>query len=101
MRISDWSSDVCSSDLLRGVTVLEQQRVVPVVAAKRDATVRTPCLLHAKQIHRGCGRCLRIRAAEPDVAQVFDADGHHALLTARTRISEGRRVGKRGSRWCR
>src|SRR3546814_12610586 len=40
MRISDWSSDVCSSDL---------------------------------------------RAAEPDVAQVFDADGHHALLQAMTR----------------
>src|SRR3546814_2159630 len=46
MRISDWSSDVCSSDLLRGRNCFHAEG-----AAGRKGTVRTPRLSWS-----GCGK---------------------------------------------
>src|SRR3546814_10549373 len=37
MRISDWSSDVCSSDLQRGVTETNLALCVPTIAQRWDA----------------------------------------------------------------
>src|SRR3546814_8415389 len=48
MRISDWSSDVCSSDLFRSPQTLPSPRTCSGVqrAAREDATAPIPSMLH-------------------------------------------------------
>src|SRR3546814_19924238 len=85
MRISDWSSDVCSSDLLH---------------------VRGLGELRARRLHRP-GGFLELGLVRPDHRQRgrLDAGGGVAGVEFRTaRSSEERRVGKEGvppckSRW--
>src|SRR3546814_14733331 len=75
MRISDWSSDVCSSDLAKGDVV----ELHP--AADR------------RQCHAAAGQ---LGAGVEDVAEALDRDAH--LLEIR---SEERRVGKECVSTCR
>src|SRR3546814_3037692 len=61
MRISDWSSDVCSSDLLRcdGANVLVSNAAVPTDDEGLRHTVDTP-VNRDPAIQIGAGACVRI-----------------------------------------
>src|SRR3546814_17800110 len=90
MRISDWSSDVCSSDL---VPHLSQQ------ARTREAAYPKPCLLEAARDHLGGARLgpgeLRVGVQVPP-----DLDQPGGALLDDVR-SEERRVGKECVSQCR
>src|SRR3546814_8213854 len=96
MRISDWSSDVCSSDLRR-ILRFEQWRV------DIDATIATPACHIKEQIVR----CLKIQTDRPAgrVALVlYDADTINQIAGADFLAgirSEERRVGKECVSKCR
>src|SRR3546814_20070151 len=71
MRISDWSSDVCSSDLLMGADGLKQasemailnanyiahrlQAHYPILYAGRNGRVAHECILDIRPIKESCG----------------------------------------------
>src|SRR3546814_2488843 len=84
MRISDWSSDVCSSDLLARLDSVAGRRPLAV-----DSKLAGAC-----PARHGVERRLRQMALEPAVqpdAVVFAADGeaaHVAHAAARTSRSE-------------
>src|SRR3546814_7453823 len=69
MRISDWSSDVCSSDLLAN-------RVGPLLAHIVDEEVG--CLVAENQRAHGEGRAFERRQAGPHVDAVDQEDGQPA-----------------------
>src|SRR3546814_11998701 len=85
MRISDWSSDVCSSDLRRGVVLAEPSRV------------ERPCAGRLDRHRQPAG------ASADAVAQ--DSLGRRAGALRLVRVpgwrSEARRVGKGGVSTCR
>src|SRR3546814_12990532 len=96
MRISDWSSDVCSSDLPVGVDVaddagLDTHRILQAADGVLPALARTGDELLARGGHRriAVGRSERL-------VDVLDVVGD-ALRLAR---SEERRVGKEGVSTC-
>src|SRR3546814_19723552 len=72
MRISDWSSDVCSSDLLDLARQRGQGR-----AAARRCEGRTPShdersdrhLIARLTSHTGCGECGDIRQSMPEMVR--------------------------------
>src|SRR3546814_18282773 len=68
MRISDWSSDVCSSDL--GLD--DRGRHLPVLAAVRQPggtiAVRQDEIEHDRVIDRAAQRAVRVRQARGDAA---------------------------------
>src|SRR3546814_10065015 len=77
MRISDWSSDVCSSDLLWNVL--------------GHSDVRMAVRVHARgALHQFCG----LRVLHRDVACGTDEVGLEEAQFAQLRRSEARRVGK-------
>src|SRR3546814_16015676 len=90
MRISDWSSDVCSSDLIKGIVQAERAARRP--AARPDVTKRAVARLAE-------------RAPIASVAVETDAvTGEYVLLLARAAgpgRSEERRVGKECVMTCR
>src|SRR3546814_3338912 len=91
MRISDWSSDVCSSDLL-----LAMAMAMAMVRAVRAMLL--PILLPAAR-RRGLGLCaavddlVELAAIEPHAAAARAVVDLHAVARGR---SGGRRVGKAG-----
>src|SRR3546814_13260575 len=118
MRISDWSSDVCSSDLDREQTVLEagiagldevRKLEAPLECTRRDAAVQIFPLAVVLGTRAGDGdQVLRgddldifgsaARARERDAAAALailpDVEGRIAVILARPcRRSEERRVG--------
>src|SRR3546814_18147776 len=85
MRISDWSSDVCSSDLVQLLPRLHEQSLI------RPRPFQ--CVLQDRRRHGAhdhVKRCNRHRAAE---IRAFDVEMRHAMIAAIDR-SEERRVGK-------
>src|SRR3546814_14218558 len=85
MRISDWSSDVCSSDLLRiGLLRLRPHRVIqvrPVEAGDVDRDIAQMQLRHDVAAHargRGCGegkhRHIRQLLAETSKLTIFGTE---------------------------
>src|SRR3546814_14005758 len=79
MRISDWSSDVCSSDLI-GIDLAIAQRRFDLDAAGRNARisgrdllrigeVRAECGQQAKRAHPGAGMARRSIQKRPPVAE--------------------------------
>src|SRR3546814_3448304 len=77
MRISDWSSDVCSSDLLH--------------RADRGRSFRAPALLRARRVDANAG--LRQRpAAERDGRQPRAQDGRRLARLQRRRLRALRAV---------
>src|SRR3546814_15782036 len=96
MRISDWSSDVCSSDLHRGSNVSAGAAIADIVAALVvDRLAADP-----DGPHRAVG-CLRLELEFDDPSALLN--GALLLLPGTRRISrsEERRVGKEGVSTCR
>src|SRR3546814_4335085 len=81
MRISDWSSDVCSSDLL--------------LAGERDAALEELARLRGWADQRGAGRLL----IEVNILAAAGLRGQGAIEESRR--SEERRVGKECVSTCR
>src|SRR3546814_2365619 len=82
MRISDWSSDVCSSDL--GLQAIEGRHLAPAGDAPGRPDVEEQHL------------AFEVRKSEESPAVVFEAKVRHHL-----RRSEERRVGKECVSTCR
>src|SRR3546814_11534400 len=108
MRISDWSSDVCSSDLARADVIEQGSRrraFEEVVAEQLDALYRT-----ALRYTRGNPACaedllqdtlLAALAAWPQLREPQRARVWLFRILSRTHRSEERRVGKEFVRTCR
>src|SRR3546814_17418316 len=98
MRISDWSSDVCSSDLIGGAHADEVGRVGlgggnrRLDAAEADMMLGPDIGLEAQRL-RGIG--------EVDRRDVAALDAHEVDLVLRRVRSEERRVGKECVSTCR
>src|SRR3546814_11522612 len=113
MRISDWSSDVCSSDLVEHVLIERRRKQDTAAAAARPAHPA----LHRRQSFKMDGEHLagvdgqprlqrhaaegnvldRRRAIDP---RAFDARRNADDVTRRAGRSEARRVGKEGGSPC-
>src|SRR3546814_16330880 len=95
MRISDWSSDVCSSDLLQGGAVLGAVAILQVDEAETGQG----------QEGRQRGKARALRRADLAIAAVpGDADQRQLLALAIARAqrrSEERRVGTECVSTCR
>src|SRR3546814_11402731 len=92
MRISDWSSDVCSSDL-------ERRRELPAMSSLPAESVR-PGLAGARRLVVKIGSALLVDEAAGSIRRDWlDAlsDDVAALMRRGTERSEARRVGKE---WC-
>src|SRR3546814_17555631 len=93
MRISDWSSDVCSSDLRAGIALTLVKRVLDIVGVRR-----------LDQIMRGAELDRLDRGGDARIAGQHDDPHRRRMrvqpLDARQR-SEERRVGKECDSTCR
>src|SRR3546814_19623339 len=110
MRISDWSSDVCSSDLYWPQTPRERNAALRVIRQAETLRFRSPTL-HAELFssirfsagwHTACeeGLAPATLAVEPPVRPVFQALRHPALMTKIGRASCRERVCRTcRSRW--
>src|SRR3546814_8416336 len=96
MRMSDWSSDVCSSDLVADVVLHVDLDLHDVLVAGQDRHVV------AEGLDLGSGdlghaldrpRQLEVRAGLEDPRELAEAQHHTAFLS-----SEARRVGKESVR---
>src|SRR3546814_13254245 len=89
MRISDWSSDVCSSDLVVGHVVdglVERPRVPAPVAVAAQEGDR---LVQRDAVHPGGERAGRI-VARPGAPELHgDTPGQDAAVLGRARVSVG------------
>src|SRR3546814_12301709 len=93
MRISDWSSDVCSSDLKpEGCVLVLDCRCVN----QKGETVITG----QAEVRAPCEKVRRPRLALPDV-RVATHDGYRRLIEQTQDRSEERRVGKECVSTCR
>src|SRR3546814_15646049 len=91
MRISDWSSDVCSSDLNRGVE--HQRRIVADIGIGDDASPRLEPV-PVGIILRGDEQCGRAVDDTRRVARVMDALEPEAGVAALNLLAEGHPVAK-------
>src|SRR3546814_1674712 len=103
MRISDWSSDVCSSDLRPEAGIIAQAEARPIAhagKAGKAAGVKLSCVEEgddaeiAEADTRLYGRFGRAAAADRIVVQVFGADRLIAIAADRaaaTRVESARR----------
>src|SRR3546814_12737288 len=94
MRISDWSSDVCSSDLIEGLRLHLDARFPQVDVEAVEAR------LEVDVIHRQLARLAQREVADFDGAGGELGDGKAAHRDALAR-SEERRVGKECVSTCR
>src|SRR3546814_13370727 len=102
MRISDWSSDVCSSDLLAGTFITVEFRLDDSVPVRSDATAAvrliTPIGGRVLDLDPGSGPT-SLSGAIPLVQTSSTYDISDTLKT--TTRSEERRVGKECVSTCR
>src|SRR3546814_7158941 len=83
MRISDWSSDVCSSDLCAGRPGIRDERAGALVAAVPGDPVGAGGALFQRRIPRRAARRTRCRcAARAAVRQADTDDGGQAVTNA-------------------
>src|SRR3546814_11020239 len=98
MRISDWSSDVCSSDLAERVELVGHRGDAPVEALLHLSTLRLDVLEH------GLGRGQRQRMADERAGEIGNAYGWHRIVAklpvAAVARSEERREGTACVRTC-
>src|SRR3546814_21145999 len=95
MRISDWSSDVCSSDLYAGWPDLRGYGAVALHAINASTMAATPVRTESTQ-GNPCGSC--VRAIRSDAASSSKDVVLRLIPTIRASglRSEERRVGKEG-----
>src|SRR3546814_18695125 len=94
MRISDWSSDVCSSDLSAGKSGgLGEENIMDLGIAGRTALVLGGS--------KGIGRQIALDFADAGANVVVVARGKEAIDRTVADRSEERRVGKECVRTCR
>src|SRR3546814_1367841 len=90
MRISDWSSDVCSSDLDTGVL------------AQLFAQRRFKQLLHEDIAHRPAIVCrARLDLGKTDASRIVVTQGHVADHVARSQLGDADALQQIGSASCR
>src|SRR3546814_1287415 len=90
MRISDWSSDVCSSDLLGSrVTVLEKLGIMPRDDPELVEIVRHALLRDGVDLREGAD-IARIERDGDSVAVVLRADGAEERVVAKIGRASGR-----------
>src|SRR3546814_8200583 len=77
MRISDWSSDVCSSDLLLQVGFHRRQHVRVLQLAGEIAAIEAGGAVHLAE--RGGGRRLVLEGLEPRLPAGAELAAHTAL----------------------
>src|SRR3546814_14347059 len=92
MRMSDWSSDVCSSDLIFGRYVDDTARVDDIIGRIGDPAI--------EQLPRDIGRRELVVRGAADELRLQLRDGV-AVERAAERRSEERRVGKECVSTCR
>src|SRR3546814_9118976 len=92
MRISDWSSDVCSSDLLGSrVTVLEKLGIMPRDDPELVEIVRHALLRDGVDLREGAD-IARIERDGDSVAVVLRADGaEERVVASHVLVAAGRR----------
>src|SRR3546814_20816151 len=94
MRISDWSSDVCSSDLIRGRKVEDAMNVLAFSKKAMAVDVRkvlASAIANAENNHN----------LDVDALVVKEASVGKSISMKRWHRSEERRVGKDGVSTCR
>src|SRR3546814_12718767 len=116
MRISDWSSDVCSSDLGLRVQLLDRAGPTPPVLADGDDydlrvyALAPSCIAFLERLGVWCEiaaarsspyQAMQIWEHDPRAALRFDASDVRATQLGTIVRSEERRVGKAGVRTCR
>src|SRR3546814_11035411 len=98
MRISDWSSDVCSSDLANGVLLAAGKRHLDTRLGIEHVARDTACELTWRGIGAGRGRAV----FHGGITIHEGADGSDANLSNKNLLrSEERRVGKECVSTCR
>src|SRR3546814_12294137 len=101
MRISDWSSDVCSSDLVRVRMIVARMFIGGIFMLAMHRVLDMLALFPARLAIEGQeDEAPRIEAGE-EGHENADPEGHHAAAAARISRSEERRVGKEGVSTCR
>src|SRR3546814_12981504 len=96
MRISDWSSDVCSSDLMRMIGICMERQHIGVIVLEQDPGERLGGVLQRLGIGRTAGMMVvEIIAGWLTGSMALLADGMHMAR------SEERRVGKECVSTCR
>src|SRR3546814_12565555 len=99
MRISDWSSDVCSSDLVGGFADVARQ-AEPVLAGHHD--IEDDEIDRIGREPRACGiRIARLRDAKALFFKEFGERLANRALVVDEQRSEERRVGKECVSQCR
>src|SRR3546814_12545573 len=93
MRISDWSSDVCSSDLRQGVEASDRRAPTPTAAAEMAVPVRAELVARIAED--------TARLAHAVARRLSDGANHLTGLARGLGRSEERRVGKEGVSTCR
>src|SRR3546814_15573457 len=102
MRISDWSSDVCSSDLVAGTngkgSTCAYLRACLEAAGHKVHVYTSPHLVRFNERIRLAGRLIEDQPLAALLAEVLDANGDDEISFFR---SEERRVGKECVSKCR
>src|SRR3546814_18957833 len=102
MRISDWSSDVCSSDLLTnhivvlGYGISGAEAVRELIARGTDPACIVVIDPARNRVNAAEAAGCNVMAGEESSDEILPA-----VRTAEAQRSEERRVGKVGCRWCR
>src|SRR3546814_14568882 len=95
MRISDWSSDVCSSDLLTLHVVQANHLPAPERRAHAEVLDQWHSLVDIAEIAASAGvRVSVVQASSRQDPLVRNGIEYHFVAVAGSRRSEGRRVGK-------
>src|SRR3546814_8765757 len=92
MRISDWSSDVCSSDLIYGDIGAEQAialvgKTFGALPPRKDAPVDPANVKTAFPAHNEAPLVLRHKGAKDQAAAVMRSEEHTSELQSLMRIS--------------
>src|SRR3546814_13066426 len=92
MRISDWSSDVCSSDLARGAALAGRRGIRRQRCGKKNGKQRKPALFRARSRHN---RSSRLRPIDTPKVYVHRSDTGYLKRKGAGRYPGG--VSKNGS----
>src|SRR3546814_13947570 len=99
MRISDWSSDVCSSDLITmmAAEVMRRLNIEPKVALLSRSNFGTGSSASGEKMREAVKL---VRARDPELEIDGEMHGDCALDPALRERSEGSRAGKEGASTC-